>query len=82
MPFFFFLRERERKGMHGCPSWGGAEEEGDRPSQAGSIPSAVTDLGLDLTTHQEIMTQVEIKSQTLRAPGWLSHSSIQLQLPS
>ena len=54
--------ERERESMH--MSRGGAEREGERESQTGSLLSAEPYAALELT-NREIMTQTEIQSQRL-----------------
>jgi len=48
---FIYFREKKQRAGAG----GGAQEEGQRESQADSVLSAEPDLGLDPTTH-EIMT--------------------------
>ena len=48
--FLMFIWERERASTHACTSWRGAEREGQRKSQAGSMLSAEHDTGLNLTT--------------------------------
>ena len=66
--FIYFLRERER--AHACArvSGGGAERQGERESQAGSMLSAKPDMGLDPRT---VRSRPErIKSRTLNL---LSH---------
>ena len=66
--------ERERK------RGGGGQRVGDRESQAGSFLTVSTEpnAGLEPTNHK-IMTQAEIKSQTLNQ---LSHAGAPKQRPS